>query len=61
MAEILRSRAAEQERCRFDRNVQSTATAVTAKACGMVEEFVARSKRMEGRVAGLRAGAKVRC
>lgn len=37
------------------------ATAMTAKACAMVEEFVARSRRMAGRVAELRKSAKVWC
>ena len=60
MAEIRRARAAEEERSRVDKSVRSMATAMTAKACAMVEEFVARSRRMAGRVTELRESAKVR-
>lgn len=61
MAEIRRERAAEGERRRVDRSLRLRVTSVAAKAHAMVEEFVARSRRMDGRVAELREGVEVWC
>lgn len=59
-AEIMRARVMEQERERAEQNTKAAATAMVGKACALLEDFVARNKRMADRVAVLRAGVEVR-
>lgn len=50
----------EQERERAEQNTKAAAAAMAGKACALLEDFVARNKRMADRVAALRAVVEVR-